>query len=115
MLGVFRVPEVVAIGGFVKPSALAGQLARVPAGGFAAVTLTVQVAVIGEEKLAAAAALTPLGPYSHRESKPPRRGRELKRNRRREEEPRRKKEETTWREVAEENAAQENTISDRRR
>jgi len=96
MPGVLRVPEVVAIGWFAKPAPLAGQLADMAASGFAAVMLAVLVAVIGEEKLAATAALTSLRPQTHFESKPPRRRRELKQKNRREEESPRKKEEAIW-------------------
>jgi len=62
MLGILRVPEIVAVGWLMKPAPLAGQLAGVAASGFAAVMLAVLVAVIGEEKLAATAALTSLRP-----------------------------------------------------
>jgi hypothetical protein len=77
--------------------------------------LAVLVAVIGEEKLVATAALTSLRPQTHVESKPPRRSRELKQKSRREEAPRRKKEEEgIWREDQEEKATEEYTISNRR-
>jgi hypothetical protein len=111
---VLRIPEVIAIGGFATPAPLAGQLAGLAAGGFAAVMLALLVAVIGEEELAATAALTSLRPQTHFESKPPRRKRELKQKSRTEEAPRRKKEERIWREDQEEKAKEENTISNRR-
>ena len=75
---VLRIPEVIAIGGLATPAPLAAQLAGLAAGGFAAVLLALLVAVIGEEELAATAALTSLRPQTHFESKPPRRRRELK-------------------------------------
>jgi hypothetical protein len=65
--GVLRIPEVVAVGRFAKPAPLAGQLAGVAAGGFAAVTLTFEIVRVGKEELAATAALTPLGLGTHRE------------------------------------------------
>src|SRR5438445_4577802 len=61
--------KVVAVGWCARPVPLTGQLAGLTAGGFAAVTLAVLVTVIGEEKLAATAALTSLGPQTHNESK----------------------------------------------
>ena len=64
--GVLRVTEVVAVGGFAQPPVLAGQLAGVPATGLVAVTLAISVTVIGEEKVAATAALTSLRPQAHR-------------------------------------------------
>jgi hypothetical protein len=81
MLGVFRVAEVVATEGRAPPSALAGLSAGVLASGLAAVMLPVLVAVIGEEKPAATAALTSLRLLTHRGSKPPRSQKELKQNR----------------------------------
>ena len=111
---VVRIPEVIAIGWFTTPSPLADPLAGLAASGFAAVMLAVLVAVIGEEKLVATAALTSLRPQTHVESKPPRRSRELKQKSRREEAPRRKKEEAIWREDQEEKATEEYTISNRR-
>jgi hypothetical protein len=80
MLGVFRAVEVVATEGSAPPSALAGLFAGVLASGLAAVMLPVPVAVIGEEKLAATAALTSLRLLTHRGSKPPRSRKELKQN-----------------------------------
>ena len=80
MRGVLRAAEVVATKGCASPPALAGLFAGVLASGFAAVMLPVPVAVIGEEKLAAAPALTPLGLLTHREPKPPRSLKELKQN-----------------------------------
>ena len=85
------------------PAALAGPFPGLAAGGFPAVMLTVGVPVIGEEKLAATAALTSLRSQTHGESKPPLSQEKLKQNPRREEAPWRKKEEAIWREVAEEN------------
>ena len=73
-----RVPEVIVIGWLATPAPLAGQLAGLAAGGFVAVMLALLVAVIGEEELAATAALASLRPQTHLESKPPRRRRELK-------------------------------------
>ena len=64
---VLRIPEVVAVGRFAKPAPLAGQFAGVAAGGFATVTLAVEIAGIGEEELAAIAALASLGLGTHRE------------------------------------------------
>jgi hypothetical protein len=72
MLGIFRAAKVVATEGRAPPSALAGLFAGALASGFAAVMLAVLVAVIREEKLAATAALTSLGPQTHRWSKRPR-------------------------------------------
>jgi len=100
--------------GRAQPSALVGQFPGLAAGGFTAVVLVAGVAVIGKEKLAATPALTSLRSQTHRELKPPRTQRELKRNSRREEGPGRKKEEAIWREVAEENPAEEEGISNRR-
>jgi hypothetical protein len=114
VLGVLRISEVVAIGGFAKPALLAGHLAGLAAIGFAAVMLAVLVAVIEEEKLPATAALTSLRPQTHFESKPPRRRRKLKQKSRRQEDQRRKKEEEIWSEDPEEKAPEENTISSRR-
>ena len=64
---VLRIPEVVAVGRFAKPTPLAGQFAGVAAVGFAAVTLAVEIAGIWEEELAAIAALASLGLGTHRE------------------------------------------------
>jgi hypothetical protein len=114
MLGIVRLSEVGAVGWLARPSVLAGQLAGVLAGGFAAVALPLLVAVIGEEKLAATAALASLGPQAHRELKPPRSQKELKQNKSREEGPRTKKEEAIWREAVEENPGEEDGISNRR-
>ena len=112
--GVFRVTEVIAVGRLAQPLALAGQFAGVSASRFAAVALALLVTVIGEEKLAATVALASPGLETHRESKPPRRRRELKQNSRREEGPARKKEEGFLREVSEEKPTEENAISNRR-
>ena len=68
MPGVFRIPEVIAVGWFTGPPMLAGQLAGMAASGFAAVMLAVLVTVIGREKLAATKALTSLGAETHVES-----------------------------------------------
>jgi hypothetical protein len=111
---VFGVSEVVAVGRLAKPAALAGQLAGVAAGAFAAVTLAVVITTIEEEKLPATRALTSFGPEAHRASKPTRRGRELKQNKRTEEGPERKKEEAFLGEPAEENPKEEKGISNRR-
>ena len=64
---VLRIPEVVAVGRFAKPAPLAGQFAGVAAGGFATVTLAVEIAWIWGEELAAIAALASLGLGTHRE------------------------------------------------
>ena len=93
MLGIVRLSEVVAVGWLAQPSALAGQFAGVLAGRLATVTLPLLVAVIGEEELAATAALTSLRFQTHCEPKPPRSQSELKLNPEREEGPARKKEE----------------------
>jgi len=90
---VLRIPEVVAVGRFAKPAPLAGQFAGVLAGRLATVTLPLLVAVIGEEKLTATAALTSLRFQTHCEPKPPRSQSELKLNPEEEEGPARKKEE----------------------
>jgi hypothetical protein len=113
-LHVVGTSEVVAVGRLAKPAPLAGQLAGVAAGRFAAVMLAVVVAVIGEEKLVAATALASPQSGTHRVPKPTRSRRELKQNQQGEEEPKTKKEETSWREPAEEKTAEENTISNRR-
>jgi hypothetical protein len=113
-LGVVSVQEVMAVGGFGQPAALAGPFAGLAAGGFAAVMLAVPVAVIGEEKLAATAALTSLRSRTHRESKPSRPRSELKPNATGQEGPGAKKEEGIGREVAEENPGEEEGISNRR-
>jgi hypothetical protein len=113
-LDVVGAVEVAAPKWCAPPSALAGQFPGLAAGGFAAVVLVAGVAVIGEEKLAAAAAFTSLRSQTHFEPKPPRSQRKLKRNPRREEGPGRKKEEAIWREAVEENPGEENGISNRR-
>jgi len=64
---VLRIPEVVAVGRFAKPTPLAGQFAGVAAGGFAAVMLAVEIVWIWGEELAAIAALASLGLGTHRE------------------------------------------------
>jgi len=93
-LGVFRPPEVIAVGRFAQPPSLAGQFAGLPTSRLAAVMLVVLVAVIGEEKIAATAALASLGLRGHRGPKRPRPGRKEKPNARRGEEgPGTKKEE----------------------
>ena len=79
-LGIVRFAEVIAVGRFAQPPTLAGQFAGLPASQFAAVMLVMLVAVIGEEKIAATAALTSLGPQTHRGSKRPRHGRKEKPN-----------------------------------
>jgi hypothetical protein len=113
-LDVVGAVEVAAPKWCAPPSALAGQFPGLAAGGFAAVVLVAGVAVIGEEKLAAAAAFTSLRSQTHFEPKPPRSQRKLKRNPRRGEGPGRKKEEAIWREAVEENPGEENGISNRR-
>jgi len=69
-LDVVGASEVAAPEWRAQPAALAGQLPGAAASGFAAVVLVIGVTVIGEEKLAATAALTSLGSQTHRESRP---------------------------------------------
>ena len=114
--GIVRPAEIIAVGWLAQPPALTGQFAGLPTSRLAAVMLVMLVAVIGEEKLAATAALTSLGPQTHREPKPPRPGRKEKPpNARREEGPGAKKEETISAEGPEENPPEENTTSNRHR
>jgi len=92
---------------------LTRQFAGLTASGFAAVTLAVLVTVIGEEKLAATAALTLLGPETHLESKTTTtqegiKAKQTKGRRTSEEEGR-----MLCREVLEENPREEKTISNR--
>src|ERR1700752_3046474 len=110
--GVVRPPEVIAVGRFAQPAALTGQFAGLPTSRLAAVVLVMLVAVIGEEKIAAAAAFTSLGPQGHRGPKRPRPGRKEKPNAR---SPGTKKEEDLSAEVRKKNPPEENTISNRRR
>ncbi|MGA2658320.1 MAG: hypothetical protein ABSH34_12505 [Verrucomicrobiota bacterium] len=110
----FRALEVMAVCGFAKPPPLAGHLAGVAASGFGAVMLALEIAVIREEKLVTATALTSRWPRSHRDLKSARAERKSKHNSPPEEGPGRKKEEAFWRESKEAKAAEENTISNRR-
>ena len=98
-LGVVGPTEVIAVGRFAQPPSLAGQFAGLPTSRLAAVMLVVLVAVIGEEKIAATAALTSLGLRGHRGPKRPRLGRKEKPNARSKEGPRTKKEEDLSAEV----------------
>ncbi len=98
-LGVVRLAEVIAVGRFAQPPSLAGQFASLPTSRLAAVVLVMPVAVIGKEKIAATAALTSLGPETHRGSKRPRPRRKEKPNTGREEGPGTKKEEELSAEV----------------
>jgi len=59
-LGVFRVPEVVAVGWLAEPAPLTSELAGVTAGSLAAVALVKLITAIEKEKLAARSALTSL-------------------------------------------------------
>jgi hypothetical protein len=113
-LDIFGTAEVTPPKGRAPPTALIGPFPGLTAGGLFAVVLALGVAVIGEEELAAAAALTSLRSQTHCESKPPRSRSELKPNSRMEEGPGGKKEEGIWREVPEENPGQEEGISNRR-
>ena len=61
-LGVFRPPEVIAVGRRAQPSALAGQFAGLSTSQLAAVMLVMFVAIIEEEKITANAAFKSLGP-----------------------------------------------------
>src|SRR5690242_17481330 len=79
-LGVVRPAEVIPVGWFAQPPSLAGQFADLPTSRLAAVMLVMLVAVIGEEKIAATAALTSLGLRGHRGPKRPRPGRKEKPN-----------------------------------
>ena len=90
--GVVRPAEVIPVGRFVQPSALAGQFAGLPTSRLTTVMLVMLVAVIEEEEIAATAALTSLGLQGHRGPKRPRPGRKEKPNARREEGPGTKKE-----------------------
>jgi hypothetical protein len=76
--------------------------------------LALEIAVIREEKLVTATALTSRWPRSHRDLKSARAERKSKHNSPPEEGPGRKKEEAFWRESKEAKAAEENTISNRR-
>ena len=98
-LGVVRPAEVIAVGRFAQPPALTGQFAGLPTSRLAAVMLVVLVAVIGEEKIAATAALTSLGLRGHRGPKRPRPGRKEKPNARTKEGPGTKMEEELSAEV----------------
>jgi len=113
-LEVFGAAKVAPPKGRAPPPALTGPFPGLTAGGFSAVVLALGVAVIREEELAAAVALTSLRSQTHCESKPPRSQSELKLNPKREESPAKKKEEGIWREAAEENPGEENGISNRR-
>ena len=114
-LGVVRPTEVIAVGRFAQPPSLTGQFAGLPTSRLATVMLVMLVAVIGEEKVGATAALTSLGLRGHRGPKRPRPGRKEKPNARSREGPGTKKEEELSAEVRKKNPPEENTISNRRR
>ena len=65
-LHLFGTAEVISVAGLAQPAALAGRLAGVAATGLAAVMLTLPVAVIRQEQLAATSALPSLGLQTHR-------------------------------------------------
>jgi len=111
---VLGITEVVAVGRLAQPSPLAGRLARLAAIGFPAVLLPGAIAVIREEKGVATVALTSLWRLTHRESKPKRRGRELKPKAAKGRRTKVKKEEELSGEEPEENPQEEKTISNRR-